>query len=101
MDLHMKKWVLKKRIFMIGFLPFMGVFVALLLNFIVGSAYTTSLNQSAIRVYFMGSAMWSVLALFSGIYMYSKCSSMNHQKFILGVSSVSLGITMPWIIGMS
>lgn len=101
MDLHMKKWVLKKRIFMIGFLPFMGVFVALLLNFIADPAYTTALNQSAIRAYFMGSAMWSVIALFSGIYMYSKCSSMNHLKFILGVSSVSLGITMPWIIGMS
>jgi hypothetical protein len=101
MDSHMKKWVLKKRIFMIGFLPFMGVFVALLLNFIAGPAYTTSLNQSALRTYFMGSAMWSVLAFFSGVYMYSKCSSMNHLKFILGVSSVSLGITMPWIIDMS
>ena len=101
MDSHMKKWVLKKRIFMIGFLPFMGVFVALLLNFIAGPAYTTSLNQSALRAYFMGSAMWSVLAFFSGVYMYSKCSSMNHLKFILGVSSVSLGITMPWIIDMS
>lgn len=97
----MKKWVLKKRIFMICFLPFMGVFVALLLSFIAGHANTASLNQSAFRAYFMGSAMWSVLALFSGVYMYSKCSSMNHLKFFFGVSSVSLGITMPWIIGMS
>ena len=97
----MKKWVLKKRIFMIGFLPFMGLFVALLLNFIAGPAYTASLNQSALYVYFMGFVMWSVLAFFTGIYMYSKCSSMNHIKLILGISSVSFGAAMPWIIGMS
>ena len=86
---------------MIGFLPALGVLVTLLLNFIAGPAYTTSLNQGALHVYFMGSLIWSVLAFFTGVYMYSKCNSMNHLKFILGVSSVSLGAAMPWIMGMS
>jgi hypothetical protein len=101
MDVYMNKWMINKRTFMLSFLPVIGFLITLLLNFIAGSGYTTSVNQGAFYVYFMGSVMWSVLAFFAGIYMYSKCSSMNHIKFILGISSVSFGSAMPWIIGMS
>jgi hypothetical protein len=101
MDAYMNKWMINKRTFMLSFLPVTGLLIALLLNFIAGPGYTTSVNQGALYVYFMGSVTWSVLAFFTGIYMYSKCSSMNHIKFILGISSVSLGVAMPWIIGMS
>ena len=97
----MNKLMINKRIFMIGLLPVLGLLITFILNFIAGPGYTTSVNQGALRVYFMGSAMWSVFAFFTGIFMYSKCSSMNHLKFILGVSSVALGVAMPWIIGMS
>jgi len=101
MDVYMNKWMINKRTFMLSFLPVIGFLITLLLNFIAGSGYTTSVNQGAFYVYFMGSVMWSVLAFFVGIYMYSKCSSMNHIKFILGISSVSFGAAMPWVIGMS
>jgi len=97
----MNRWMINKRTFMLSFLPVLSLLVTFLLNFIAGPSYTTSVNQGSLYVYFMGSVMWSVLAFFTGIYMYSKCSSMNHLKFILGVLSVSLGVTMPWIIGMS
>jgi hypothetical protein len=101
MDAYMNKLRINKRIFMIGLLPVLGLLITFILNFIAGPGYTTSVNQGALRVYFMGSVMWSVFAFFTGIYMYSKCSSMNHLKFILGVSSVAFGVAMPWIIGMS
>ena len=97
----MNKWVINKRTFILSFLPVTGLLITLLLNFIAGPGYTTSVNQGALYVYFMGSVIWSVLAFVTGIYMYSKCSSMNHIKFILGISSVSLGVAMPWITGMS
>ncbi len=89
-----------KRIFMITSLPVLGLLVAFLLNFIAGPGYTTSVNQTALVVYFKGSVIWSVIAVFAGVYMYSKCSSMNHIKFTLGISSVILGAAMPWIIGI-
>lgn len=101
MDTYMNKLRINKRIFMMSLLPVLGLLIAFILNFIAGPAHTTSLNQGALRVYFMWAAMWSVFAFFTGIFMYSKCSSMNHLKFILGVSSVALGVAMPWIIGMS
>lgn len=97
----MNKWAFNKRIFMLIFLPVLGLIITFFLNFIAGPGYTTSVNQGALYLYFMGSCMWSIFAFFTGIYMYSKCSSMNHIKFILGISSVSLGVAMPWIIGMS
>jgi hypothetical protein len=97
----MKKWMINRRIFILGFLPVLGVIIAFLLNFIAGPAYTTSLNQGALYIYFKGSFIWSLFAFFTGIYMYSKCSSMNHIKFVLGVLSVTLGVAMPWIIGIS
>ncbi|MBA6380521.1 MULTISPECIES: hypothetical protein [unclassified Colwellia] len=97
----MKKWMINKRIFMLGFLPVLGVLITLLLNFIAGPGYTTAVNQGAIYIYFKGSVIWSVFAFFTGIYMYSKCSSMNHIKFVLGVLSVTFGVAMPWMIGMS
>ncbi len=93
--------MINKRTFMLSFLPVIGLLITLLLNFIAGTGYTTSVNQGALYVYFIGSVMWSVLAFLTGIYMYTKCSSMNHIKFILGISAVSLGVVMPWIIGMS
>ncbi|WP_210559754.1 hypothetical protein [Psychrosphaera aestuarii] len=86
---------------MLSFVPVLGLLVTVLLNFIAGPGYTTSVNQGAIHLYFMGSVMWSVFAFFTGLYMYSKCSSMNHTKFILGIISVSFGVAMPWVIGMS
>jgi len=59
---------------MIGLLPVLGLLITFILNFIAGPGYTTSVNQGALRVYFMGSVMWSVFAFFTGIFMYSKCS---------------------------
>lgn len=100
MDAQMNKSLTNKRILLTGFLPVLGVLVSFILNFIAGPAYTTSLNQGALRFYFMGSIMWSVFAFFIGIYMYSKCRTMNHVKFLLGISSVSIGATMPWLIGI-
>ncbi len=97
----MNKFRINKRIFMIGLLPVLGLLITFILNFIAGPGYTTSINQGALHFYFMGSAMWSVLAFFTGMFMYSKCSSMNHLKFIMGVSSVALGVAMPWVVGMS
>jgi hypothetical protein len=101
MDAHMKQWMINRRIFILGFLPVLGVLITFLLNFIAGPGYTTSVNQGALYIYFKGSFIWSVCAFFTGIYMYSKCRSMNHIKFALGVLSVTLGVAMPWIIGMS
>jgi hypothetical protein len=100
MDAHMKKLRINKRIFMISLLPVLGLLITFILNFIAGPGYITSVNQGALYIYFMGSTMWSVFAFFTGIFMYSKCSSMNHIKFILGVLSVTFGVAMPWIIGM-
>jgi len=97
----MNKSLINKRIFMLSFLPVLGLLITILLNFIAGPAYTTSMNQGALHTYFMGSIMWSVFAFFTGVFMYSKCSSMNHIKFILGVLSVTFGVAMPWVIGMS
>lgn len=97
----MNKWTINKRIFMVSLLPALGLLITFLLNYIAGPGYTTSVNQGELYVYFMGSVIWSAIAFFTGIYMYSKCRSMNHIKFILGISSVSLGVAMPWLIGMS
>ena len=96
----MSKWWTNKRIFLVGLLPVLGFVVALLLNVIAGPTYTTGINQGALRVYVMGAILWSVLSFFVGVYLYSKCSSMNHTKFFLGVFSVSLGTAMPWLLGM-
>ena len=90
-----------KRIIMLICLPILGLLLTFILNFMTGSGYSDSVNQGAIYIYFIASVTWSVLAFFAGVYMYSKCSSMNHLKFILGVFSVSLGAGMPWLIGMS
>lgn len=90
----------KKRIFMCLLLPVLGLLITFMLNFIAGPGYTTSLNQGALYIFVMGSGMWSIFAFFTGIYMYSKCSSMNHLKFLLGISSVGLGVLTPWLIGM-
>jgi hypothetical protein len=100
-DSCMNKWLSNKRIFMLGFFPVLGLIITFLLNFIAGPGYTTSVNQGALAIYFMGSVMWSVFVFFTGIFMYSKCSSMNHIKFILGVLSVTFGAAMPWMIGIS
>lgn len=97
----MNKWMINKQIFMLGFLPVLGLLVALLLNDIAGPAYTGSVNQSALQLYFIGSIIWSFLAFFIGVFMYSKCSYMNHIKFILGLFSVGLGAALPWLIGIS
>lgn len=86
---------------MVGFLPTLGLLVSLILNLLAGPGYTSSVNQSAMALYFMGAAIWSVVAFFIGIFLYTKCSSINHIKFILGVLSVALGMAMPWLIGMS
>jgi hypothetical protein len=86
---------------MLGFLPVLSLLITFLLNFIAGPGYTTSVNQGALAFYFMGSVMWSVFPFFTGIFMYSKCSSMNHIKFILGVFSVTFAAAMHWIIGIS
>ncbi|WP_286235616.1 hypothetical protein [Thalassotalea sediminis] len=96
----MSKWWTKKRIFLVGFLPALGFIVTLLLNVVAGPIYTTGLNQGALRVYSMGAILWSILSFFVGIYLYSKCSSMNHTKFFLGVSSVILGAAIPWLLAM-
>ena len=72
MDARMKKWMTNKRIFMLGFLPALGVLITFFLNFIAGPGYTTSLNQGALYLYFKGSTIWSVFAFFTGIHMYSK-----------------------------
>jgi hypothetical protein len=90
-----------KRITMISCLPVLGFLLTFILNFMTGPGYTDSVNQGAIYIYFMASVTWSVVAFATGAFMYSKCSSMNHLKFLLGVFSVSLGTGMPWLIGMS
>ncbi|MCU7553784.1 hypothetical protein OCL06_04125 [Alteromonas sp. ASW11-19] len=95
----MFKWITKKRVFMVTALPILGVIVAFLLRWLSGPAYTTSVNQSALYVFGMGSILWSILALFIGFFLYSKCSTMNHIRFICGVFSVLLGASMPWLIG--
>lgn len=87
-----------KRVFMATVLPILGILVVFLLNYISGPGYTTSVNQTALVVYFKGSVIWSVAAIITGVYMYSKCSSMNHLKFIIGITSVALGAAMPWIV---
>lgn len=92
---------MNKGIFLVGFLPTLGLLVSLILNFLAGPGYTSAVNQGAITFYFMGAVIWSVVAFFIGIFLYTKCRSMNHIKFILGVLSVSLGMAMPWLIGMS
>jgi hypothetical protein len=101
MEAHMNKRIINKRIFMLSFLPVLGLLFTFLLNFIAGPGYTNTINQGAIYLFTKGAFVWSVVAFFTGIFMYSKCSSMNHMKFILGVLSVTLGVAMPWIIGMS
>ena len=83
---------------MLTILPVLGLLVTLVLNYVAGPGYTTSVNQTALVVYYKGSFFWSLIAIFAGIYMYSKCSSMNHLKFIVGISSVFLGAALPWII---
>ena len=93
--------MINKRIFMLSFLPVLGVVITFILNFIAGAAYTTSVNQGTLYIYFKGSVIWSVFAFFIGIYIYSKCSSMNHIKFGLRVLSVTFGVAMLSIIGMS
>jgi hypothetical protein len=90
-----------KRVTMISCLPILGLLLTFILNFMTGPGYTSSVNQGAIHMYFMASVVWSVIAFFTGVYMYSKCSSMNHLKFMLGLLSVSLGAAMPWLIGIS
>jgi len=101
MDKNMNKRLINKRIFMVSFLPALGLVLTSLLNFMAGPGYFTSVNQGAIYIYFMASVAWSVVAFFTGVYMYSKCSSMTHLKFVLGVLSVSLAVAMPWLIGIS
>lgn len=78
----MNKRLINKRMLMISFLPALGLVLTYLLNF-------------------MASVVWSVVAFFTGVYMYSKCSSMNHLKFVLGILSISLAVAMPWLIGKS
>jgi hypothetical protein len=101
MDVQMNKFKINKRIFMLSLLPVLGLLITFILNFIAGPGYTTSVNQGALYIYVMGSVMWSVFSFFTGVFMYSKCSSMNHLKFVLGVSSVVCGAAMPWVIGIS
>lgn len=96
----MSKWMTKKRIMMLAVLPLAGLSFTILLNLLVGSGYSTSINQGAVAVYFLGSVLWSVTAIIAGVYMYSKCSSMDTKKFIPGISSVFVGAGLPWIVGM-
>ena len=90
----------KKRILMLTALPMAGLCFTILLNFLAGPGYSTSINQGAVAVYFLGSVLWSAAAIIAGVYMYSKCSSMNTKKFISGICSVLIGAGLPWIVGM-
>jgi len=85
---------------MLGVLPVTGLLITIILNLIAGPGYTTSVNQGSMVVYFMGAVFWTVCAIATGVYMYSKCNSMNTKKFIPGVLSVLFGAALPWIIGM-
>jgi hypothetical protein len=96
----MSKWMTKKRIAMLTAVPLTGLIFTVLLNFLAGQGYSTSMNQGAVAVYFLGSVLWSVTAIIAGVYMYSKCSSMNTKKFIPGFFSVCFGAGLPWSIGM-
>ncbi|WP_213609397.1 hypothetical protein [Pseudoalteromonas sp.] len=96
----MNKWMTKKRIITLATLPVAGLSFTILLNFLAGPGYSTSINQGAVAVYLLGSVLWSVAAITAGVYMYSKCSSMNTKKFIPGIFSVFIGAGLPWIVGM-
>jgi hypothetical protein len=96
----MSKWMTKKRIMMLAALPVAGLSFTILLNLLAGPGYSTSINQGAVAVYFLSSVLWSVAAIIAGVYMYSKCSSMNTRKFIPGIFSVFVGAGLPWIVGM-
>lgn len=96
----MSKWMTKKRFMMLAALPVTGLSFTILLNLVAGPGYSTSVNQGAVAVYLLGSLLWSVTAIIAGVYMYSKCSSMNTRKFIPGVLSVFVGAGLRWIVGM-
>ena len=96
----MRNWMTKKRIMMLATLPVAGLIVTILLNLLAGPGYSTSINQGAVAVYFLAPVLWSLAAIIAGAYMYSKCSSMNTQKFVPGILSVGLGAGLPLIIGM-
>ncbi len=81
-------------------LPILGLLVTIILNKIAGPGYTTSVNQTALMIFSKGAIIWSIFAVFTGVFMYSKCSSMNHLKFIIGITSVTLGAAIPWLIGL-
>ena len=76
-----------------------GLVVALILRWLAGPTFTTSVNQSALYIFGMSSILWSILTLLTGLFLYSKCSAMNTTRFICGLVSVVLGASMPWLIG--
>lgn len=96
----MTTWITRKRLLMLLALPFTGLLFTLLLNLASGPGYTTSVNQSSLATYAIGSGIWFIAALLSGVYMYSKCSSMNSYKFFPGLASVLLGALLPWLLKM-
>ncbi|WP_218312322.1 hypothetical protein [Alteromonas antoniana] len=95
----MLKWITKKRVFLVSVMPVLGLIVALMLRWLAGPTYTTSVNQSALYIFGVGSILWSILALLTGLFLYSKCSAMTTSRFICGLVSVVLGASMPWLIG--
>ncbi|WP_414828430.1 hypothetical protein [Alteromonas sp. H39] len=91
--------ITKKRVVMLTLLPILGVIVSLMLRWLAGPTYTTSLNQSEMYVFFKGATIWSVVAFSAGIFLYTRCSEMNHSRFAFGAASVLLGASLPWLIG--
>jgi len=89
----------RKRVLMLLSLPMLGFVASIVLHWLTNPAYTTSVNQSSLYAYAVGATLWSVCAISAGVFLYSKCTSMNHAKFILGLSSVLVGASAPWIVG--
>ena len=91
----MHSTITKKRVVMMTLHPILGVIMSLVLRWLAGPTYTTSLNQSAMYLFFKGATIWSVVAFFAGIFLYTRCSEMNHTRFIFGAASVFLGASLP------
>lgn len=99
-ETNLSHWLTRKRLFLLSLMPALGSLVAIALNIIAGPGYTSSVNQSALMVYGMGTIIWTIIAPFIGAFLYTKCSSMNTKKFVPGILSVALGAAMPWMIGL-
>ncbi len=91
------KSAVKNRLFKITLIPFLGLVVSITLKLMTGLSYTTPMPQTSLTFYSKYAAIWSLCSIFIGIYLYSKCHSMNHLKFSLGMLSVITGASLPWI----